>query len=42
MRLIRRRDVASFDVHMTTVRAELAEAVEQIEQAYDEMVRSGS
>ncbi len=38
MRLIRRRDVASFDVHMTSVRAELAEAVEQIEQAYDEMV----
>ncbi|MCM2371881.1 hypothetical protein [Aporhodopirellula aestuarii] len=38
MRLIRRRDVASFDVHMTSVRAELAEAVEQIEKAYDELV----
>jgi hypothetical protein len=38
MRLIRRSDVASFDVHMTSVRAELAEAVEQIEEAYDELV----
>lgn len=38
MRLIRRRDVASFDVQMTSVRAELAEAVEQIELAYDELV----
>ncbi len=38
MRLIRRRDVASFDVHMTSVQAELAEAVNQIEQAYDEMI----
>ncbi|WP_455429549.1 hypothetical protein [Neorhodopirellula lusitana] len=38
MRLIRRRDVASFDVHMTTVKAELAEAVGQIEQVYDELV----
>ena len=38
MRLIHRRDVASFNVHMTTVRAELAEAVEQIEEAYDELV----
>lgn len=38
MRLIRRSDVASFDVHMTTVRAELADAVQQIENAYDELV----
>ncbi|TWU44447.1 hypothetical protein Poly51_61330 [Rubripirellula tenax] len=38
MRLIRRRDVAAFDVHMTTVRAELAEAVEQLERHYDEMI----
>ena len=38
MRLIRRRDVAAFDVHMTSVRAELADAVEQLEQSYDEMI----
>jgi len=38
MRLIRRSDVASFDVHMTSVRAELAEAVTQLEEAYDELV----
>ncbi|MDA8746078.1 hypothetical protein N9N28_15750 [Rubripirellula amarantea] len=38
MRLIRRSDVAAFDVHMTSVQRELAEAVEQLERHYDEMI----
>jgi hypothetical protein len=38
MRLIRRSDVPAFDVHMTSVRAELAEAVEQLTRHYDELV----
>ena len=38
MRLIRRSDVAAFDVHMTSVREELADAVEQLERHYDEMI----
>nr|WP_246151722.1 hypothetical protein [Rubripirellula reticaptiva] len=38
IRLIRRSDVAAFEVHMTTVRAELAEAVEQLESHYGELI----
>jgi len=38
MRLIRRSDVAGFDVFMTSVRAELNEAVEQLEAHYDELI----
>ncbi|EMI21692.1 hypothetical protein RMSM_01389 [Rhodopirellula maiorica SM1] len=38
MRLIRRSDVPTFDVHMTSVRAEMAEAVQQLEQHYDELI----
>ena len=38
MRLIRRNDVPMFDVHMTSVRAELSEAVEQLERHYGELI----
>ena len=38
MRLIRRSDVPAFDMHMTSVRAEMAEAVEQLERHYEELV----
>jgi hypothetical protein len=38
VRLIRRNDVPMFDVHMTSVRAELAEAVEQLERHYGELI----
>ncbi len=38
MRLIRREDVSAFDVHMTSARAELAEAVEELDRHYAELV----
>ena len=38
MRLIRRRDITAFDDRMSTVRDELAAAVEQLERHYDEMI----
>ncbi|MCM2370388.1 hypothetical protein [Aporhodopirellula aestuarii] len=38
MRLIRRAEVATFDVFMTSVKGELNEAVEQLENHYDELV----
>ena len=37
VRLIRQADIAAFDVHMTTLRAELAEAVGQLERHYAEL-----
>ena len=37
IRLIRQADIAAFDVHMTTLRAELAEAVGQLERHYAEL-----
>ena len=38
IRLLRRDEIAAFDVHMTSVKAELAEAVEELSQHYDELV----
>jgi len=38
VRLIRRNDVAMFDVHMTSVRAELSEAVEELQRHYGELI----
>ncbi|TWT56539.1 hypothetical protein [Allorhodopirellula solitaria] len=38
MRLIRRDDVPTFDVFMTSVRAELTEAIEVLESHLDEMI----
>ncbi|TWU33819.1 hypothetical protein [Novipirellula artificiosorum] len=38
MRLIRRDDVAAFDMQLTSARAELTEAVEELERHYDELV----
>ncbi|MCR9207642.1 MAG: hypothetical protein NXI28_05390 [bacterium] len=38
MRLIRRSEVATFDVFMTSVRAELTEAVEVLESHFDELI----
>ena len=38
MRLIKRVDVPTFDVFMTSVRAELNEAVEQLELHFDELI----
>ncbi len=38
MRLIRRSDVQAFDMHMTSVRVELAEAVERLESHYSELI----
>jgi len=38
MRLIRRNDVSMFDVHMTSVRAELSEAVEQLQRQYGVLI----
>lgn len=37
LRLIRQDDIASFQVHMTTLRAELAEKVAQLEEHYHEL-----
>ena len=40
LRLIRQADIASFDVQMTTFRAELEEAVATLDQHFDEMRNS--
>jgi hypothetical protein len=37
LRLIRQRDIAAFDVQLTTLRAELTEAVEQLDRHYSEL-----
>jgi hypothetical protein len=37
LRLIRQRDITAFDVQLTTLRAELAEAVEQLDEHYGEL-----
>lgn len=37
LRLIRQDDIQPFDVHLTTLRAELTEAVVQLEDAYEEI-----
>jgi hypothetical protein len=37
IRLIRQDDIGSMDVHMTTLRAELADAVEQLDEHYGEL-----
>ena len=37
IRLIRQADIASFDVQMTTLKAELAEALEQLNERYSEL-----
>lgn len=37
LRLIRQADIASFDVQMTTLRAELEEAVENLDQHFEEL-----
>jgi len=38
VRLLRRSDVGMFDVHMTSVRSELNDAVRELERHYDELV----
>ncbi|MGV3483990.1 MAG: hypothetical protein ACO1RT_06205, partial [Planctomycetaceae bacterium] len=38
VRLLKRSDVPEFDVHMTSVRSELSEAVAQLERHYSELV----
>ncbi len=38
MRLLRRSDVPAFDVHLTSVRAELNDAVEELQRHYGELV----
>jgi len=38
VRLLRRSDLAAFDVHLTSVRSELIDAVEQLELHYGELV----
>ncbi len=40
IRLIRQDDVPTFDVQMTTLRAELAEAVDKLDEHYDQMKRA--
>jgi hypothetical protein len=37
IRLIRQQDIAGFDVHMTTLKCELQEAVEQLDEHYSEL-----
>jgi hypothetical protein len=37
IRLIRHADIASFDVHMTSLKAELSDAVQQLNEQFDEL-----
>ncbi len=40
LRLLRQEDVASFNTYMTSLRAELADAVEQLDGRFDELKRA--